>query len=115
MSDRICRILLCLLLMALLPVQTLAAGNIDPERPVSLTLSFQDDGVPLTGAQFDAFLVATVDARGELTATADFTQFNVNIRGKNNDAWRTLASTLEGYILLNQIAPTDSGLTDENG
>ncbi len=115
MSDRICRILLCLLLMALLPVQTLAAGNIDPERPVSLTLSFQDDGVPLTGAQFDAFLVATVDVRGELTATADFAQFNVNIRGENDDAWRALASTLEGYILLNQIAPTDSGLTDENG
>ena len=99
----------------LLPLQALAAGSIDLNRDVSLTISYQDGNTPLVGAEFDIFLVATVDEYGELTTTKDFDQFNVNIRGENDDAWRTLASTLEGYVLRDGIAPTDSGKTNDKG
>lgn len=61
------------------------------------------------------FLVATVDEYGGLTTTKDFAQFNVNIQGENDDAWRTLASTLEGYVLRDDISPTDSGETNDKG
>lgn len=116
MFRRGCRTLFSLLtLVAMLAAQALAAGSIDLERTVSLTLFFQDDGVPLVGAQFDIFLVAAVDARGELAATEPFSQFNVEIRGENDDAWRALASTLEGYVLFDGIVPTDGGMTDESG
>ena len=99
----------------LLPLQALAAGSIDLNQDVSLTISYQDGNTPLVGAEFDIFLVATVDEYGELTTTKDFDQFNVNIRGENDDAWRTLASTLEGYVLRDGIAPTDSGKTNDKG
>lgn len=99
----------------LLPLQALAAGGIDLNRDVSLTISYQDGNTPLAGAEFDIFLVATVDEYGELTTTQDFSRFHVNIRGENDEAWRTLASTLEGYVLRDDIAPTDSGKTNDKG
>ena len=99
----------------LLPLQALAAGSIDLNQDVSLTISYQDGNTPLIGAEFEIFLVATVDEYGELTTTKDFAQFHVNIRGKDDEAWRTLASTLEGYVLRDDISPTDSGKTNDKG
>ena len=99
----------------LLPLQALAAGSIDLNQDVSLTISYQDGNTPLVGAEFNIFLVATVDEYGELTTTKDFAQFHVNIRGKDDEAWRTLASTLEGYVLRDDISPTDSGRTNAEG
>ena len=99
----------------LLSLQALAAGSIDLNQDVSLTISYQDGNKPLVGAEFDIFLDATEDEYGELTTTKDFAQFHVNIRGKDDEAWRTLASTLEGYVLRDDISPTDSGRTNAEG
>lgn len=108
--------LLCVLAgFLLLPLHALAAESIDLSRDLRLTISYRDENTPLTGAAFDIFLVATVDASGELAATKDFAQFQVNIRGENDEAWRTLASTLEGYVLRDSIAPADGGTTDDMG
>lgn len=104
-----------LMLLMLLPFPALAAGSIDPDKEVKLSLSYQDDTKPVAGAQFDIYLIAEVDESGELTPTETFSQFPVDIRGKNDEAWRNLASTLEGYILRDKIAPTDTGKTDKNG
>lgn len=109
------RLLSMLTIFLLLPLQVLAAGGIDLTRDVSLTISDQDGNTPLAGAEFDIFLVATVDEYGELTTTEDFARFNVNIRGENDDAWRTLASTLEGYVLRDGISPADSAKTNDQG
>ncbi len=107
--------LLVLLLCASLAAPALAAGDIDLTHANMLTVCYQDGATPLSGAQFDLYLVATVDRYGELTATGAFASFPVNISGKNDDAWRALASTLEGYVALNQLLPTDSGTTDTLG
>lgn len=113
---RITALLLALLAVSfLLPFQALAAENIDLNRDVSLTVSYRSGKKPLAGAKFDIFLVATVDKYNELTATKKFSQFNVNIRGKNDKAWRTLASTLKGYVLRDNISHTSSGKTDNKG
>ena len=104
-----------LVLMLLLPIQVQAAGRIDLEQDVNLTISAQEGEIPLVGAKFDIYLVATVDEYGELTTTEEFDQFHVNIQGQNDDAWKKLASTLEGYVLRDQIAPTDTGKTDDQG
>ena len=104
-----------LMLLMLLPFPALAAGSIDLSKEVTLTLSYKDETTSITGAQFDIYLIAEVDEGGELTPTEAFSQFPVDIRGKNDEAWKNLASTLEGYILRDKIAPTDSGKTDANG
>ena len=99
----------------LLPAQALAAGSIDLSRGVSLTVSYADGKTALSGAQFDMYLIATVDETGELTATGAFSSFPVDIRGRNDDAWNEVASTLDGYILRDKIAPTDSAKTNAQG
>lgn len=104
-----------LLICMLLPVSAFAAGSIDPNRDVSLTISYRDGNTALRGASFSVYLVATVDEYGELTTTNNFANYNVKIRGKNDAAWRTLASTLEGYVLRDGLTPADKGTTDRQG
>ena len=113
---KIRRCIIPLLLMFLMLQGTAyAAGSIDSTRDVQLTLSYQDKNTPLVGAEFRIYLVATVDETGELSVTDAFKQFNVDIRGENDAAWKNLASTLEGYVLRDSITATDSGKTNQNG
>lgn len=113
---KLCKRLLILFLLAalMLPATAYAAGGIDREQAVSLTLSYQDGKTPLVGTEFSIYQVAAVDEYGELTTVNNFKQFNVDIEG-NNTALKTLASTLEGYVLRDNIAPTDSGKTGVDG
>lgn len=104
-----------LMLLALLPAPAQAAGRIDLDRAVSLTLTYRDGQTGLSGAPFALHLVATVDAYGTLTKTAAFGAFQVDIRGKDDEAWRALASTLEGYVLRDGLTPLDTVQTDRTG
>lgn len=116
MYKRMTAMLLSLLtIVLLLPMQISAAEHIDLEKDVNLTITYQNDGNPVAGAPFDIYLLATADKYGELTVTENFDQFNINIRGENDAAWIKLASTVEGYILRDNIAPYDSGVTNEQG
>ena len=108
-------LLVILTAMLLFPFQVLAAGSIDKEKPVTLTLSYQRGDNAIIGAPFDIYLVAEVDEFGELTPTEAFKDFNVMIRGANDEAWKDLATTLEGYVLRDKIPATQSGKTDRNG
>lgn len=107
--------LAALLAAVLLTLGVFAAGSIDLSRDVSLTISYRDGNTPLSGAEFSIYLVAETDENGELTVTGDFAGFNVDIRGKNDEAWRTLAATLEAYVLRDRIQAADSGSTDGDG
>ena len=104
-----------LAVLFLLPVQALAAGPIDLERDVSLTLSYQDGETPLAGADFSIYLAATVDESGQLTAADPFQDYPVTMTGEQDEAWQELAVTLEGYVLRDQVEPTDRGTTDAQG
>lgn len=113
---RLPALILCFLMVSvLLPVQAYAAGRIDLNQEVRLSISYQDNNKPLSGADFQIYLVATTDEYGELTVTENFAQFNVQIKGSDDDAWRALASTLEGYVLRDNISPADSGKTNDKG
>lgn len=112
-----CKVLLCLLavLLCLSPLQVGAAEVIDLQRDVSLTLTCEQEGTVLSGESFRLYLIATVDAYGELTATEECQALHVDvdIRGKNDEAWRDLAATLENYA--SSLTPADSGKTDSTG
>lgn len=101
--------------LMLLPGRAWAAGPIDLNRAVSLTVSCLDGDTPLVDAQFELYLVATSDEFGALTPVDSFGQFNVGIQGENDEAWRTLASTMEGYVLRDQLPPDGSGKTNADG
>lgn len=104
-----------LLALVMLPAAAFAAGPIDTDREVTMGISYSDDGKPLAGAQFAIYQVATVSQTGELSVTEAFEQFPVDIKGKDDAAWKKLASTLEGYVLRDGVVPADSGITDDAG
>lgn len=101
--------------LLLLPLPARAAGDIDLSANVGVNLTYRKDGVTLSGATFHIYRVADVAATGELTATAQFASFPVRIRGKDDEAWRKLASTLDNYIQGSNLTPADTGTTDDNG
>ncbi len=105
---------LCIAVL-LLPPALCASGTIETDRDCALTITYADGETSLSGASFSIYRIAEVDAYGEFTTTPDFSGFNVDIKGNNDEAWRTLASTLEGYVLRDSITPTDKGKTDSQG
>ena len=109
-------ILLIMMMAALsLSVWAAPAGKIDTQREVELTVAVLDGETPLVSVPVDIYLVATVDENITLTATDTFAKYNVNIQAKSDAEWKTLASTLEGYVLRDKISSTGSGKTDDSG
>lgn len=104
-----------LFLVFFLPLTVSAAGTIDKNEEVSCSLDYRFGDTPLAGVKFRMYLVATVDESGELTNTERFSSYNVDIRGKNDAAWKLLASTLEGYVLRDALEPDDIGETNNAG
>ena len=85
--------LLCLAAaLSFLPVNALAAGSIDLNHSHSLTVTAVFDQKPISGMQFDAYLISTVDEYGELTVTDRYQEYadDLDIRGKNDDRWQAM-------------------------
>ena len=102
---------LCVLL--LLGVRVNASGL--TEQEISLTILCQKENVTLWDEGFRIYLVAEASEDGKWIVAENFKQYHVNIEGTDADAWRELASTLEGYVMRDAITPTASGRTDTQG
>ena len=109
-----CLLLAAFLLAALLP-QALAAGLIETNRPVTLTVRFFHDKAPVSGAPFSLYRVADVSAYGEFTLTGDFKDDPVRLDDRSSDGWRALAETLRAFVLRDSRKPLDSGVTGSTG
>lgn len=101
-----------LLLIAALCMPAFAAAGIDTERNVTLTITYRDEGAPISGAAFDLYRVADVSSDAEFALSGDFAGYPVDI---NSGAWGALTETLGGYVARDQLQPADSGQTDADG
>ena len=112
-----CMLLCALMVLMILPLQVLAAGVIELDRDVALTISYKDGGAPLSGAEFSIYRVADVDAYAysEFTLTDEFEASNVSVNNLDSSGWRDAANTLAGYVQLNGIESLDSGSTNSDG
>ena len=102
----------------LLPMQALAAGSIDLSHAHSLTVTAVFDQKPISGMQFDAYLISTVDEYGELTVTDRYQEYadDLDIRGKNDDRWQAMVQVLAREIMLDDNRkPSCSAVTDVDG
>ena len=121
MTDRMkkcgCILLCTIMVLLMLPMQVFAAGAIDLERDVALTVSYKDGSTPLAGVEFSIYRVADVDAYAysEFTLTDEFASSNVSVNNLDSSGWRTAAGTLAGYVQLNGIKALDSGSTNDDG
>ena len=111
--------LLCLAAaISFLPVTVLATGSIDLNHAHSLTVTAAYAQKPISGMKFDAYLISTVDECGELTVTERYRNFadDLDIRGKNDEAWRQMARVLAREISLDtNLKPSRSAVTDADG
>lgn len=121
MTDRMkkcgCVLLCTLMVLLMLPMQVFAAGVIELDRDVTLTISYIDGSTPIVGAEFSIYRVADVDAYAysEFTLTEEFAASNVAVNNLDSSGWRAAAGTLAGYVQLNGIKAFDSGSTDTEG
>jgi len=106
-------VLIAVMLLASLPA--IAMEKIDTGKDVRLSISFSDDGMGLSGAQFDIYRVAKIDKAGKATLIAPFDKYNVDIHVESESEMGDIARTLEGYVLRDHIAPTESAVTDRMG
>lgn len=105
-------------LLLLFPISVLAAGSIDKNAQVTLTIDAQYGETPIKGMKFSAYQIASIEETGELTVNERFEkeQEALDIRGKNDSAWAKMAETLEREILLDETLRADAAQkTDSNG
>lgn len=115
LTKSFCAVLLCLALLALIPLQAFAAGPIAVDAEGTITLHYVDGETPIVNAQFDLFRVADVDPYADITVTEDFKDYPIDLSEMDQDAWMALASTLKPYVLHDGLTPADTGFTDETG
>lgn len=118
MIKRISAFAIALLLLASVSLSVLAAGVVDLERDVRLTVTHTYEDIKLADVSFELYLIATMDISGELTPAQEFLEYEdmLDIRGENDDAWYTMALVLEELIAASDtIAPTDAAVTDQEG
>lgn len=110
--------LIALLLILTLPMTVFAAGSIDMSRSTGITIGVVYDKVPVAGMAFGAIRVSTVDETGELTVLNRFSKFasDLDIRGKNDEAWQEMAQILELELYTWEDVTLDAvAKTDESG
>lgn len=108
-------ICLFLALLFLPTVSASAAGSIDMNSALSLTISYVDGEMPISGAEFSAYKIADAKETGELTVNAAFKGYGVEKLINDDASWSLLASTLEGFVLKDGVAPLYTGTTDADG
>ncbi len=118
MNKRINRVfalaILCCVLAAV-SISASAAGAIDPEQDVLLTIAYEKDGTKISGARFDLYRVADVDAYAQMTLTERFAGYPIAFDGLDQSGWNVLATTLKGYVWSDSLAADHSATTDAAG
>lgn len=108
---------LCLCLMILLsaiPLTAAAADSRDTTKDVNLTIRYLDDDTALSGAQFQIWLVATLNSKDAPVVTSTFSKY-ITASDLASNKWAATAKELELAVLNNSITPTDSGTIGDNG
>ena len=114
-------LLVCLMLLAVCPLQAFAAGPIDTARSASLTISYTDESKAVPKARFAIYRVADVDEYAALTLTSAFEPYKGTVSGLadlaslTKEQWLDLASTLRAYVLRDDLTPIAEGRTDAAG
>ena len=93
-----------------------AKERIDPNRESSVTLSYRSNGTAVSGQKVKLYQIAEVSADAEYTLEPSFAASGLTLNGiQTNDEWKVVRSTLEAFILANDISPTKADVTDQRG
>ena len=113
--------LLCICLY-LIPCQVQAASTADAKEPISinencsLTISYCSSGIAFSELPVKLYKIADVSADYQYTLTSSFEKSNLILNGiQTVGEWNVIRSTLETYILANDITADFNAETDFEG
>ena len=121
MKRRFCAVLILLVVLAVSPIQALAAGPIKADQNAALNISYKDGTKAIPDARFSLYKVADVDEYARMTLTPEFEPYKSKVQGLSDlenmdqDKWLALASTLRGYVLRDGLTPVAEDKTDNTG
>lgn len=93
------------MVLAILPVQTMAIDPIDLTQSVSLTINYKN------GARFDLYRVADSDEYAAFTLSDEFAGFKRDINScRNSEDWNTMTKSVSAYVKANHIRPMSTVL-----
>lgn len=113
MKKTIVTIVTALLLCLSLPTTAHGAASIDTDRPCSLTLIYEYDGLSCPGQRVSLYRVAAVSQDGQYTTVGDFAPYPIDLNGEIDCKW--LTDTLLAYVTADNLIPDLSAVTDGNG
>ncbi len=100
----------------LLPVCTYAATPLNPSGNADLTLYYQKDGKSFPELQIEIYRVAEAFPDGTFELIEPFASFPISIHDiTRQEQWANIASTLNSYIVANQIVPDRTAKTNDEG
>lgn len=109
-------VILAVVLASVLTLTAYAAGAVDLSRKTSLTVNYQYNGtVSVPDAEFSLYEIGTVAETGELTVDPRFAEYGIRLDLTDAEDWATMAETVYGYLLRDNISPAANGKTDEKG
>ena len=113
-------VLLLSLCLSMLSVSTFAASDtmdaIDTDRECALTLSYTCDGVAFPDLEPKLYKVADVSADFQYALTSPFAASGLILNGiQTQGEWNVVRSTLDAYILANDLSPLSTAATDASG
>lgn len=115
-------VFLMILLCFLMPIRSLAASTTDatsslsPGEKCSLTITYSHGNTPFKGQSVMLYRVATVSADFQFSPTSEFSGLKFNLNGiKANSEWDAIRSTVETYILVEDVKPCMEAITDAEG
>ena len=113
--------ILCVCLY-LIPCQVQAASTADAKEPIttdencSLTISYCSGGIAFSELPVKLYKIADVSANYQYTLTSSFEKSNLNLNGiQTVGEWNVIRSTLETFILVNDISADFNAKTDFEG
>lgn len=106
----------CLLLLVMLPLPARASAPLEVDRHCSMTLHYRQDNAGFPELEIKIYRIAQAHADGTFSRLAPFSGYPVNIYGITSQReWKTVATTLTAFITADQVPPTATVTTDDQG
>lgn len=97
-------------------IDVFATSEIDIERKGSLKLQYTINDENCTDLKSYIYKVGDVDRTGIFTLTDAFKNYNVEINDiEEQSVWDSLAKTLSGYVLIDNISEDKTMISNHNG
>lgn len=110
--------ILCLLTAALLPFNATAADKVNTNEKCSFSLTFTvgRDKEKAEGIEFKMYRVADLSSTDDYSVTDRFAVYPISFDDiDDSNSWRSLAQTLSGYVVSDNLQPDSVSVTTASG